>query len=71
MFIDKQKAIRNQWRISEKTLFMVAIMGGSVGSLLGMTYFRHKTKHVKFVVGFWLIAIIQISAFIYIRSLVD
>jgi uncharacterized membrane protein YsdA (DUF1294 family) len=71
MFIDKRNAIKNKWRIRETTLIMLAVIGGSVGSILGMNIFRHKTKHFKFVFGFWLITIIQISAYIYIRSLVD
>jgi uncharacterized membrane protein YsdA (DUF1294 family) len=71
MYIDKRKAIKNKWRISETTLIMLAVIGGSVGSILGMNIFRHKTKHLKFVFGFWLIIIIQISVFIYITSLVN
>lgn len=51
MLIDKQKAKKNRWRIPEKTLFLTAIIGGSVGSLVGMYTFRHKTKHIKFTLG--------------------
>ena len=51
MLIDKQKAIHNRWRISETTLLFSAILGGSIGSLLGMYLFRHKTKHLKFSIG--------------------
>ena len=46
--IDKLKAAKNKWRISEKTLILCAFLGGSVGALLGMMLFRHKTQHVKF-----------------------
>ena len=48
MFIDKQKARRGRWRIPERTLLLLAALGGSVGSLLGMYLFHHKTKHQKF-----------------------
>lgn len=50
MYQDKQKAIRGQWRIPEKTLFAVSLLGGSVGTWLGMYLFHHKTKHWYFVV---------------------
>lgn len=51
MLIDKRKAQKNKWRIPEKTLFTVAIFGGSIGALAGMYTFRHKTKHLSFVIG--------------------
>lgn len=51
MLIDKQKAKRNLWRIPEATLLIVAAMGGSLGSLMGMRIFRHKTLHLKFSLG--------------------
>lgn len=59
MGIDKRKAITQKWRIQEKTLFLVALLGGSLGGILGMKLFRHKTKHMKFVLGFPSIFIIQ------------
>ena len=59
MWLDKKKAIKHQYRISEKTLFLVAILGGSIGSILGMRKFRHKTKHWYFRCGMPLILIIQ------------
>ena len=49
--IDKSKARRGAWRIPEKTLFLLPLLGGSVGALLGMKAFRHKTKHWYFVWG--------------------
>ena len=55
MLIDKVKAKKNRWRIPEATLFLVAAIGGSIGSLLGMYTFRHKTKHIQFIVGMPLI----------------
>lgn len=49
--IDKRKAMRDQWRIPEKTLLLVALIGGSLGAFAGMQVFRHKTKHWKFILG--------------------
>ncbi|EGT4046251.1 DUF1294 domain-containing protein, partial [Clostridioides difficile] len=48
MYIDKKRAIRNEWRIKEATLMSIAVIGGSIGSIIGMYSFRHKTKHIKF-----------------------
>ena len=64
MGIDKQKAKKGAWRISEATLFMTAILGGSIGSILGMKHFRHKTKHWYFKYGMPAILILQITAII-------
>ena len=66
MLIDKWKAKHNRWRIPEATLMSVAALGGSVGSLLGMYTFRHKTRHIKFTVGIPLILTVQIFAAIYL-----
>ena len=60
MLIDKIKAKKNRWRISEATLMLMAAVGGSVGCLLGMYLFRHKTKHLKFTLGIPLILAAQI-----------
>lgn len=51
MLADKRKAQQNLWRIPEKTLFTAALFGGSIGSILGMHLFRHKTRHWYFVLG--------------------
>ena len=59
--IDKHKAKSQKWRISEKGLFVSAIIGGSVGALVGMYAFHHKTKHWYFVIGIPAILIIQIA----------
>jgi len=56
---DKKKAAEHKWRIPEKRLFLTAAIGGSIGVLLGMLIFRHKTKHVSFVIGIPLIITIQ------------
>ena len=60
MKIDKERAKRHAWRIPEKTLFLVAILYGSIGISLGMKKFRHKTKHQSFVIGIPVIEILQI-----------
>ncbi len=60
MFIDKQRAIHKEWRIHEKTLIGISIFGGSIGMLIGMSSFRHKTKHKKFTIGVPFILLMQI-----------
>uniref|UniRef100_UPI004055D1BF DUF1294 domain-containing protein n=1 Tax=Acetatifactor sp. TaxID=1872090 RepID=UPI004055D1BF len=66
MGIDKQKAIRGAWRIPEASLFTAAIIGGSIGSILGMQVFRHKTKHWYFKYGMPAILLLQIIIVIFI-----
>ena len=61
MFTDKRRARRGQWRIRERTLFLAAIFGGSLGSILGMWLLHHKTKHRYFVLGMPLILLIQLA----------
>ena len=67
MGIDKRRAICHKWRIPEKTLFLVSILGGSIGTWAGMYLFRHKTKHVSFVLGIPLILIVQTALLIFMR----
>lgn len=67
MFLDKQKAKKDKWRIPEKTLFLLAVLGGSLGTTLGMNVFRHKTKHWYFVLGMPLILILQLLAYIFLK----
>ena len=69
MYIDKRKAIKKLWRISEHNLLLVAIFGGSIGSLLGMYSFRHKTKHLKFKFGIPCIIVMQCILLIFISQL--
>lgn len=64
--IDKFKAKRNAWRIKESTLLAMAVLGGSVGALLGIQIFRHKTQKLKFKIGVPVIFLIQILACYYI-----
>ena len=65
MYIDKQKAKKEKWRIPEKTLFIITGLGGGIGTIAGMYIFRHKTQKVAFVIGFPLITILEIIAVIY------
>lgn len=60
MYIDKTKAIKGNSRIPEKTLFSTAFVGGSIGVLIGMYLFRHKTKKLSFTMGVPMIIVIQI-----------
>lgn len=62
MGIDKCRAVRHQWRVPEKTLFLLSILGGSVGTWAGMYIFHHKTRHWYFVIGMPLILLVQIAA---------
>ncbi len=61
--IDKNKAVRHAYRIPEKTLFLVTILGGSLGSLLGMYLFHHKTRHLSFSVGVPILFFLHILLF--------
>lgn len=64
MGVDKNKAKKGQYRISEKTLWITAICGGAVGTTIGMNLFRHKTKHTSFRIGFPSLAVLQIAIFV-------
>ena len=65
MLIDKQKAKKKKWRIPEATLMSFAAIGGSIGALMGMYTFRHKTLHKKFTLGIPAILLLQIAAAVY------
>ena len=65
MGADKRRARKGLWRIPERTLFLSAILGGSVGTIAGMWTFRHKTKHWYFVFGMPLILLAQLAAAYY------
>ena len=60
MWLDKRKAKKGKWRISETALFTLAILGGSIGGIAGMYAFRHKTKKARFTIGFPAILILEI-----------
>ena len=63
--IDKWKARNGKWRISEATLLLLAVIGGSIGAWAGMSVWHHKTLHKKFKYGVPLILIIQVALIIY------
>lgn len=66
MYIDKRKAIKGTYRISEKALFISALLLGGIGSYIGMYKFRHKTKHTLFTVGIPVIIVINAFCIYYI-----
>ncbi len=69
MGIDKKRAKADKRRIKEKTLFLIAIMGGSIGSVVGMRYFHHKTKHKSFVLGMPFLIILQVLIITFLYNL--
>ncbi|KKY01558.1 MULTISPECIES: DUF1294 domain-containing protein [Paraclostridium] len=66
MYIDKQKAIKREWRIPESTLMTLSLIGGAVGTYLGMYTFRHKTKHTKFTIGVPICIVINIFSYYFL-----
>ena len=70
MLADKQKAKKKKWRISEATLFGSAIIGGSIGALLGMNIFRHKTRNPMFSNGIPVVLLMQIALSILILDII-
>ncbi|MBA2173377.1 DUF1294 domain-containing protein [Halobacillus locisalis] len=69
MWIDKRRAETDKWRISEKTLWVVAFLGGSIGGWLAMRLFRHKTKHTSFAIGLPGVSIIYLSLLLYVERM--
>ena len=69
MWSDKRRARLHRWRIPEKVLFGVSLLGGSAGTWAGMYLFRHKTKHWYFVIGMPLILVCQAELAIYLVRL--
>lgn len=63
---DKSAAKRHKWRVPEKNLFAVSILGGAVGTYISMLLFRHKTKHKRFMIGIPLIITAQLSLLIFL-----
>lgn len=63
---DKTKARQHKWRIPERTLILLAILGGSPAALLAIYHYHHKTRHIKFKLGVPLILITQIVLIIYL-----
>ena len=62
MGIDKWRARHDRWRVRERTLFLLALLGGSIGAILGMLLFRHKTRHWYFRYGLPAILLLQLAA---------
>ena len=65
--IDKYKAKKAKWRISEATLLLLAVLGGSVGAWMGMKVWHHKTMHKKFKYGIPAILLIQVALMAYLH----
>lgn len=65
MHWDKRKARKHQWRIPEAVLLGTAALGGSLGGMIGMAAFHHKTKKPKFYIGFPLIFVLETAAWFY------
>lgn len=66
MGIDKRRARRGKWRVSERALFLPAVLGGALGGTLGMRAFRHKTRHWYFRFGFPLLLIVQLAGLLWL-----
>ena len=69
--IDKYKARKGRWRISEATLLMMAVIGGSIGAWSGMRLWHHKTMHKKFKYGIPIIIILQVAIAVYLQTNID
>ena len=67
--IDKYKARKGRWRISEATLLMMAVIGGSIGAWSGMRLWHHKTMHKKFKYGIPVIIILQVVLAVYLYTI--
>lgn len=70
MWSDKRRARKGAWRIKERTLFAVALLGGALGTTLGMYLFRHKTKHWYFKYGFPVVLIAETTLFVWLFGFV-
>jgi uncharacterized membrane protein YsdA (DUF1294 family) len=68
MCVDKYRACRHRWRISERILFLLAMVGGSGGSTLAMWLMRHKTGHLRFVIGMPALLFLHILLIVLLRS---
>lgn len=69
--IDKYKAKKGKWRISEATLLLMAVIGGSIGAWTGMRLWHHKTMHKKFKYGIPIIIILQVALAVYLLTNID
>ena len=64
-WLDKRKAEKGKWRIPEKTIFIITVLGGGIGTISGMYAFRHKTQKLHFTIGLPTITILEIIGVIY------
>ena len=69
--IDKYKAKKGKWRVSEATLLLMAVIGGSIGAWAGMRLWHHKTMHKKFKYGIPIIIIFQVALAVYLLTYID
>ena len=69
--IDKYKAKKGKWRVSEATLLLMAVIGGSIGAWAGMRLWHHKTMHKKFKYGIPIIIIFQVALAVYLLTNID
>ena len=69
--IDKYKAKKGRWRISEAILLLMAVIGGSIGAWAGMRLWHHKTMHKKFKYGIPIIIILQVTIAVYLQTNID
>lgn len=68
IYIDKKKAINRKWRIKESSLIFLSIIGGSLGTYIGMYTFRHKIRHLKFNLGIPIIILFQLSIYFLLKK---
>ena len=68
MIHDKKNAKNHKWRVSEATLITISLLGGSIGILMGMYIFRHKTNHLKFTLGIPLILLLNLFLYVFIYT---
>ena len=61
--LDKRRAIKNKWRVKELYLFLIALLGGAIGSLMAMYAFHHKTKKISFVLGVPILILLNLGIF--------
>lgn len=71
MYIDKRKAIKNTYRISEKTFFIISLLLGAIGTHIGMYKFRHKTKHLSFIIFIPALIILNIVTIYYLFNNIE
>lgn len=68
MLLDKHLAVKKRWRVPEATLFLVALLGGALGEILGMYLFSHKTLHKEFTIGLPLILFLHVAIYVVTQA---